>query len=153
MKTACLAKIWFSRYRAKWGQNGGQNRTFRLYLEKSPFVFWDFLHVNRGQYGASFSENRISGKNLVLDLQGRKACQIGTKWDMRVYFEIGWLYDHIRLISHLLDILQHLKSLKNSEVETSPFRTLQFSTQLSYEAKNSLCVRLSVVQKLERTVH
>ena len=72
----------------------------------------------------------MSGKILVPDLQGQKGCQIDPKWDLWVYFEIGWLYDHTRLISHLLDILQHLKSLKNSEVETSPFRTLQFSTSV-----------------------
>ena len=141
----------FSRYRVKWGskwvknevfvifsktskpiwfhfvekgvKTGVKKRPFRLYLEKSPFVFLDFLHVNR-----FFSENHISGNSLVPDFQVRKVCQIDPKWDLWVYFEIGWLYEHIRLISHLLDILQHLKSLKNSEVETSPFRTLQFST-------------------------
>ena len=31
------------------GSNGGQNGVFRLYLEKSSFVFLDFLHGNRGQ--------------------------------------------------------------------------------------------------------
>ena len=38
-------------------------------------------------------------------------------------------------------------------VETSPTRTLQFSTQLSSEAKNSPCVCPCVTQKLQRTVH
>ena len=86
-----VLEIW-----GKKGQNGGQNGLFRQYLEMFSFVFLDFVHVNRGQQCASFSENRMSGKNLVPDIQGRKGGQMDPKWDLWVYFEIGWLYDHIR---------------------------------------------------------
>ena len=58
-----LGKKW-----SKWGKNGA----FRDFLENSSFVFLDIVHVNRGQYWASFSENCISGKNLVPDLPGSK---------------------------------------------------------------------------------
>ena len=76
-KTACPAKIWFSRYRVKRGSDGGQNGVFRLYVKKSSLVFLDILHGNRHQQCASFSENRMSGKNLVLKIWG----QTGVKMD------------------------------------------------------------------------
>ena len=41
-------KIWFSRYGAKRGSNGGQNGVFRDFLQNSSLVFLDILHVNRG---------------------------------------------------------------------------------------------------------
>ena len=78
-KTACPAKIWFSRYRVKRGSDGGQNGVFRLYVEKSSFVFLDFLHDNRGQQCASFRENSMSGKNLVLEIWGKKGSKRGSK--------------------------------------------------------------------------
>ena len=84
-KTACPAKIWFSRYRVKRGSKGGQNGVFRLYLEKSSFVFLDFLHDNRGQWSVSFSENRMSGKNLVLEIRGKKGVKTGVEMDFFDY--------------------------------------------------------------------
>ena len=39
---------------------------FLNFLENVSFVFLDIVHVDRGQYCASFTENRMSGKILVL---------------------------------------------------------------------------------------
>ena len=41
--------IWFSRYGAKRGSNGGQNGVCSDFLEKFSLVFLDIVHVNRGQ--------------------------------------------------------------------------------------------------------
>ena len=62
-----LGKKW-----SKWGQNGA----FRDFLENSSFVFLDIVHVDRGQYCASFGENRMSGKNLVLKISGQPGVKI-----------------------------------------------------------------------------
>ena len=44
VKTACLGKIWFSRYGAKRGQNGGQN-VFFDYNSKSLYCFFQILYM------------------------------------------------------------------------------------------------------------
>ena len=52
---------------------------FLNFLENSSFVFLDIVHVDRGQYCASFSENRMSGKILVLEISGKKWSKRGQK--------------------------------------------------------------------------
>ena len=44
VKTACLGKIWFSRYGAERGQNGGQN-VFFDYNSKSLYCFFQILYM------------------------------------------------------------------------------------------------------------
>ena len=34
-------------------------------------------------------------KNMVPNLQGQKGGQIDPKWDLWVYFVIGWLHDQV----------------------------------------------------------
>ena len=69
-KTACPAKIWLSRYRVK-GVKRGSKWSFSTISQKVFICFLDFLHVNRGQQCASFSENCMPGKNLVLGIWGQ----------------------------------------------------------------------------------
>ena len=73
-----LSKNW-----SKWGQNGA----FRDFLENSSFVFLDIVHVDRGQYCASFGENRMSGKILVLEILGKKWSKRDQKGLFLIFLE------------------------------------------------------------------
>ena len=70
---------------------------FLNFLENSSFVFLDIVHVDRGQYCTSFSENRMSGKNLVLEIWGKK----WSKWGQKGLF----LNFHEKSSLFFLDIL------------------------------------------------
>ena len=60
---------------------------FLNFLENSSFVFLDIVHVDRGQYCASFSENRMSGKILVLEILGKKWSKWGQNGAFRDFLK------------------------------------------------------------------
>ena len=142
LKTACLGKIWFSRYRAKRGvPHPPETLNFLRKKIFSNFFWFSCLII---------SFNSIQVFPLMFSCS-----HTNHLWHQDLdFFRFFPIFYSICLNSIFLtcvfcifcwSILSVLWC--RNCVETSPTRTLQFSTQLSYEAKNSLCVCVCLSRK------
>ena len=141
LKTACLGKIPFSRY----GALGVSPTPLRLRFF-SKKIFFDFFFFVF--YFLIISFISIQVFPLMFSCSHTHH-QWHQDLDLFPFFPIFYsiCFNSIFSIMYFVFVCWWMASVLmmagHNCVETSPTRTLQFSTQLSYEAKNSVCVRPS----------
>ena len=152
VKTACLGKIPFSRYGAK-GVCPTPLR-LRFFFEKKIFrfffliFFFDHLVSFNSGYSPEFLMQSHTPPPVIPRLRFFRFFPIfysicfNSIFLIYVFCIFCWSILSVLWCRNCWSMLSVLWC--RNCVETSPTRTLQFSTQLSYEAKNSPCVCPSV---------